>query len=136
MRPIAATMLALQIALAAGAQAAEPSVTVELNTAEAAENRCRLTFVIENKGAAAIESLKLELVLFNRDGRVHRRMLAEMGPLRGAKTMVKSFSVDGDCAELRSILVNDVAACVPGDANTCLDSLGLSSRMEAVRLFK
>ena len=63
-------------------------------------------------------------------------MVTEMGPVRGAKTIVKTYSVDGDCAEIRSILVNDVTACAPGNREDCLDGLALSSRMEGVRFFK
>ena len=59
-----------------------------------------------------------------------------MGPLRAAKTVVKTFEVDGDCAALGSILVNDVTACAPDDAGTCLGRLELKSRLPHVRLFK
>ena len=41
-----------------------------------------MTFVIENKGKAAVESLKLDLALFNTDGAVYRRMLIDMAPVR------------------------------------------------------
>ena len=118
------------------AAAAEPSINVELNGGETAEGKCRLTFVVENKGTAPIESLKLDLVVFNRENRVSRRLLAEMGPVRIAKTIVKIYSVDGECAEIRSVLINDVTACTPGKRDDCLDELALSSRMEGVRFFK
>ena len=38
--------------------------------------------------------------------------------------------------ERGAVLVNDVTACSPGDAGTCLDRLILSSRMMGVRFFK
>jgi hypothetical protein len=109
---------------------------VELNSAETAENRCRLTFVIENKGKTAIESLKLDLALFNTDGTVYRRMLVDMAPLRPAKTIVKTFSTEGDCAQLGSVLVNEVTTCQPGEPAACQDQLSLSSRVKTVRFFK
>ena len=116
--------------------AADDLVHVELNSVETAENRCRLTFVIENKGKTAIESLKLDLALFNTDGTVYRRMLVDMAPLRPAKTIVKTFSTEGDCTQLGSLLVNEVTACQPGEPAACQDQLSLSSRVKTVRFFK
>src|SRR5215203_2345642 len=116
--------------------AATENVRVELNGAESADNRCRLTFVIQNTLARALDSLKLDLVLFNPEGIVYRRLITEMAPVRDAKTVVKTFAVDGDCAQVGSILVNDVTACAPDEPAACLDMLGLSSRMKGVRLYK
>jgi hypothetical protein len=114
----------------------QDAVRVELNTVENAENRCRMTFVIENKTGQAVESLKLDFALFNAEGAVYRRMIADMGPVRASKTVVKTFAADGDCAQLGSLLVNEVTACTPGEPNACLDTLTLSSRVKAVRLYK
>ena len=129
--------LALLFTLIAFAPArAQETVRVELNTLENAENRCRMTFVIENKTARTVDSLKLDLALFNTEGAVYRRMVTDMGPVRAAKTVVKTFATDGDCAQLGALLVNEVAACTPGEPNACLDQLALSSRVKAVRLYK
>ena len=129
--------LALLFTLIALAPArAQDTVRIELNTLENADNRCRMTFVIENKTARTVDSLKLDLALFNTEGAVYRRMVADMGPVRAAKTVVKTFATDGDCAQLGSLLVNEVAACTPGEPNACLDQLALSSRVKAVRLYK
>jgi len=95
-----------------------------------------MTFVIENKTSHAVDSLKLDFALFNAEGAVYRRMVADMGPVRAAKTVVKTFATDGDCAQLGSVLVNEVTACMPGEPNACLDALALSSRVKAVRLYK
>ena len=129
--------LALLFTLIALAPArAQDTVRIELNTLENADNRCRMTFVIENKTARTVDSLKLDLALFNTEGAVYRRMVTDMGPVRAAKTVVKTFAADGDCAQLGSLLVNEVAACTPGEPNACLDQLALSSRVKAVRLYK
>jgi hypothetical protein len=136
LRSVLRTVLLLPFVLPALAIAAEQQIAVELNSGETAQNQCRLTFVVENKGEAPIDVLKLDLVVFNRENRVHRRMVTEMGPVRGAKTIVKTYSVDGACTEIRSILVNDIPACAPAKPEVCIDSLALSSRMEGVRLFK
>jgi hypothetical protein len=118
------------------ALAADETMHVELNALDNSENRCRITFVIKNDGKAAVDSLKLELVLFNTEGAVYRRMLVELGPLRAAKTVAKTFATDGECAQLSALLVNEVSACQPGEPNACLDQLALSSRVKNVRLYK
>jgi len=130
-----AQILALPL-LGPCAFAADEALHVELNAIENTEGRCRLTFVIENKGKAAVESLKLDLALFNTEGAVYRRMLVDMAPVRPAKTIVKTFSTEGDCAQLGSLLVNEVTACQPGDPAACQDQLSLSSRVKTVRFFK
>jgi hypothetical protein len=118
------------------AYAASEQVRVELNGAENVDNRCRLTFVIQNTLARPIDSFKLDLVVFNTEGIVSRRLVTEMAPVRDAKTVVKTFAIDGACSDVGSILVNDVTACAPDEAATCLDMLGLSSRLKNVRLYK
>ena len=117
------------------ARAAE-KLGLELNTAESADDHCRLTFVIENKNQQAIDSIKLDLVTFNPDGIVQRRMVIDMGPVRADKTTVKTFSIEGGCNQVGSILVNDVTACTPGEPSACIDGLALSSRVKGVRFYK
>jgi hypothetical protein len=124
------------LAIAMFTPALAEDVAVELNALENTENRCRMTFVIENKGKAAVESLKLDLALFNTDGAVYRRMVVDMAPVRAAKTVVKAFVTEGECAQMGKVLVNEVTACTPGDAATCQDQLALSSRVKSVRLYK
>jgi hypothetical protein len=117
------------------ARAAEP-VRIELNALDAAQDRCRASFVIENKAASAIDSLKLDLVIFGKDGAINQRLVLEMGPLRAAKTVVKTFELNGDCARVGSILLNEVTACSLTEPNTCLDRLVLTSRIANIRFFK
>jgi hypothetical protein len=128
--------LAALIALTLTAPALAEEVQIELNAVENSESRCRMTFVIENKGKATVDSLKLDLALFNTEGAVYRRMVVDMAPVRAAKTVVKAFVTEGDCAQLGKVLVNEVTACTPGDAAACQDQLALSSRVKAVRLYK
>jgi hypothetical protein len=115
--------------------AAEHAIRVELNTMESSETACRLTFVIQNNGVS-LESLKLDLVVFNTESIVYRRIITEMGPVRTGRTIVKTFAIDTQCAQIGSVLVNDIAACVPGEPNACLDGLTLESRLKTVRLYK
>ena len=94
-----------------------------------------MTFVIENK-SASVESLKLDLVVFDTESIVHRRLITEMGPVRAGRTMVKTFAIETRCTRIGAVLVNDVTACVPGEPNACLDGLTLVSRVKDVRLYK
>jgi hypothetical protein len=131
-----AAILAVPAALLAASNEPADSIRVELNSLESVQGRCRMSFVIENKGEAAIDSLKLDFAVFGTNGVVQRRLVAELGPLRRAKTVVKAFEIEGDCASIGSLLVNDVTACAPGDAGACLDRLVLASRLSNVRFFK
>src|SRR4051794_5652956 len=115
---------------------AEDLSRLELNAAETANNRCLLTFLIENKTSKAIDSLKLDLALFNAEGIIQRRMIIEMGPIRGMRTNVRTFPAEGECGQIGAVLVNDVAACSAGDPGECMDGLALSSRVKAIRLYK
>lgn len=132
---IAALLLAALVFAPARA-AQDDSINVELNSVEGVQSRCRMVFVVDNKDETALESLKLDLAVFNRDGVVQRRLVIELGPVRRAKTMVRTFEIDGDCGQIGSILVNDVTACAPGEAAACLDRLTLTSRVSGIRLYK
>jgi hypothetical protein len=121
--------------VASHAFAAEP-LRVELNAAKPADDRCRLTFVLDNRAKQAVESLKLDLAVFDSEGVVANRLVIEMGPVRAAKTVVRTFSVEQECKQVGAILVNEIAACAPGDPESCLDGLELSSRVKGVRFYK
>jgi len=117
--------------------AADPAIHIELNAAETMQqDHCRLSFVVQNSAENAIDTLKLDLALFDREGTIKRRVIVELGPLRAAKTIVRTFNVEADCGQIGSILVNDVTACAPGEPEGCVDRLTLSSRLSAIRFFK
>jgi hypothetical protein len=145
MRGVLRAMLLLCVLMSAGAKAQERAqekaqdedlARLELNATETADNRCRMTFLIENKSTRSIDSLTLDLAMFNPQGVIQRRMIVEMGPLRGKRTNVRTFSSDGECNQLGAILVNDVSACAPVEPAACMDGLALSSRVQNVRLYK
>jgi hypothetical protein len=136
MRSVLRALVVLQMLLPVSALAADEKMLVELNSIESADNRCRLNFVVQNRSRVAIESMKLDLVGFDTEGVILRRLITEMGPVPAAKTVVRAFIVDIDCHQLGAVLVNDVTACAPGEPGACLDGLGLSSRVKTVRLYK
>lgn len=116
-------------ATAAAAPAAGP--TVELNRLEDAGAGCRLTLVVSNPGAQRFEELKLDLVLFDVDGVVARRLAVETGPVRANKTVVRLFdAADLSCARIGRLLLNDVVACADeaGSVAGCVDRIATASR--------
>ena len=136
MRVVLSALLGLQLLGLDTALAAEGKFLVELNTIEPVESRCRLNFVIENKSDAAVDSMKLDLVVFGSDGGILQRLLTEMGPVRSLKTIVRAFVIDVECSKVGSVLVNEVNACAPGNPNGCLDGLAPSSRLKELRFYK
>jgi hypothetical protein len=121
---------------ALSAPAPDSAIRVELNAAETVQSRCRLSFLIENKSANTLDSLRLDLAVFDREGVIHRRLVTEMGPVLREKTVLKAFEIDAACAQIGSVLVNDVTACSPGDPGSCLDRMALASKVQSVRLYK
>jgi hypothetical protein len=78
MRAVLRALLLLQALVPAHALAADEKLSIELNSIETADNRCRVNFVVENKSNVALESMKLDLVTFSVDGALLRRLLVEM----------------------------------------------------------
>ena len=131
-------LLPIMLLLIASSARSAPNdpIRVELNLAESVQNKCRLSFLIENKSETPIERLTPDLAIFNREGIISRRLVAEMGPVYRSKTIIKTFEIEGECGQIGSILINDVTACTPGDPGLCLDRLVLSSRVPSISLFR
>src|SRR6266498_2861556 len=77
MRCVLRALVALQALLPLCAFAADEKISIELNSIESADNRCRVNFVLENKSQTAVDSLKLDLVAFGTDGGILRRLIFE-----------------------------------------------------------
>jgi hypothetical protein len=124
--------VATALLLAAGAARAEPpAVGVELNKLEAAEGACRAYLVLQNRGSETFTSLKLDLVMFDADGIVARRLAVEGAPLPAGKTSLKVFDVaDIGCPKIGRVLLNDVLACAGagGPVDNCLARIEPSAR--------
>jgi hypothetical protein len=127
-------LLALALASPGAALAQEAgreTVTIELNKLEPQENACRAYLVVKNDGAQAFESLKLDLVMFDKGGVVAKRLAVQAAPLPVGKTSLKVFDVEGHaCPDIGSILLNDVLECTPSPAapGGCLAQIAVSAR--------
>lgn len=135
----AALLLAGFLVLPAGARAEdEPPIRLELNRLEPREtNTCRVWFVVENGRKAEIDPLRLDLVLFGRDGVVVRRLAVDVGPVPAARKVVRLFDLAGQtCDQLGEVLLNDLLQCGSGDGRDCLDHIALTSRVGGVAFVK
>ena len=114
--------------------AAEPLVSIELNKLEPGEQACQAYLVIENGTETEFESLKLDLVVFDQDLIIARRLAVETAPLRPGKTVVKAFPIAAvGCDEISRVLLNGVASCrdLSGERSGCDTQLRISSRAPA-----
>jgi hypothetical protein len=93
MRGVLRALVVLQVLLPIATSAAEEKVSVQLNSVENADNRCRLYFVIENKSQVGIESMKLDLIAFGGDGGRLRIRADPWRRLRRKHTTLKSVSM-------------------------------------------
>ncbi|WP_019627282.1 hypothetical protein [Thioalkalivibrio sp. ALJT] len=136
-KALGAVMVLLLILLLPGAVVADDSapgdpgaIGVQLNKLEADGDDCRAHLVLENGLDEAVESFQLDLVVFDRDGIIHRRTVVEMAPLRAGSTAVRAFRMtDTACDRVGRILVNDVAACEgpEGTIGGCADRVQVES---------
>ena len=126
------TALALLLAALTGpARAASDAMHIELNRLEQHGDGCRVHLVLENAAPRAYTSYRLDLVVFDADGVIARRLALETAPLRASKTMVKEFELaDLSCAAVGRILLNDVTACASavGELEDCVSGIRVSSR--------
>jgi hypothetical protein len=132
---IALAAAASAATLAASSALAAPGVSIELNRLEPREQTCRVSLVVANPGDKALDSLKLDLVFFDKDGVISRRLAVEAGPVRASKTSVKLFEAsDTPCGSIGRLLLNDVTAC--GGGEDCLSMVSTSSRVKDVEFAK
>lgn len=137
---VAAGLLCAFLLCAAAAPAPAP-ITLQLNKlAPFAEGTgCVAYFVVSNPGAQPISDLDLDLVLFNMNGVIARRVAAQLGPLPARKTAVRLFDLAGTpCDSIGHILLNDVLSCQAGTAPeggdaraACLARIAVSSLAKA-----
>jgi len=124
--PIAALLLAVSTAFAASGE-----VQVQLNKLEPEGGACHVYVVLENGTGHGFEVLKLDLVMFDPEGVVAKRLAVETAPLPAAKTSLKVFPVDGlACDRVGRVLLNDVLACADasGPREDCLGLVRVRAR--------
>lgn len=130
----------LLLAASAGLAAAEPQkLQLELNKLETGDKGCRTYLLVDNPSDTALSTFKLDLVLFQPDGVIGKRLALDLAPVRANKRIVKQFDLDGmACDRIASVLVNDVLDCKTegGQATECLSGLALKSLVTNVQITK
>lgn len=114
------------------------SVALELNKLESTDKGCRAYMVVNNPSDTAYQSYKLDLVLFQADGVIGRRVALDLAPVKAQKKTVKLFDLEGlACDKIGSVLINDVMDCKSesGASDNCLQRLSTSS-LSTVKLSK
>ena len=110
-------------------------VSVELNKLEANGGGCQPYLVFENKTKIDFNSLKLDLVMFDGDGVIARRVVVEGAPLQPGKMVVKVFDIPGlTCDRIGRVLLNGLTRCDDQavERNGCLALLKTESRASDV----
>ncbi len=114
--------------------AAAGAFSLELNRLDGIGDDCRVTLVEKNGTRSAFAALKLDLVVFDGEGIVVKRVGMDAGPLKAGRTVVKTFDLKGlACLSVGRLLINDVLACeAEGLApDACLDVVEPRSRAAA-----
>ena len=114
-------------------QADDGGLSLELNKLEDTDDACRAYLVLDNGTAGPVESLRLQLVLFDPEGVITRRLAVQAGPVGAGKTSVRIFDVSGQqCGDIGRILLNDISECEgpDGEIADCADLLEVSSRAD------
>lgn len=135
--PAPAPVPAAVEAAPAAAPAAD-AILIELNKLEPQADACRAYLVLNNPAGPDITDLKLDLILFNQEQVIERRIAVGLSPLLAGKTTVKLFDIQGqDCARIGSVLINEVMSCnsAEGAVPDCTKLIAPSSRVGA-KLFK
>lgn len=126
--------LALVVWITGSASAADDArIGIELNKLEPAGSACRAYLVFENRTARSFDPYKLDLVMFDTEGVIAKRVAVEAGPLPAGKTSVKLFDIGGlGCERIQRVLLNSVMACGTGqgEAPDCTGLAEPSSRTE------
>ena len=118
---------------ASPARAEDPSISIELNKTEEAEQGCRTHFLFENRTGHQLNRFQIDLVFFDHDGVYSNQILLDMAPFYKDKKTITSFLLlNTRCDEIGSVLVNDLPACEnsAGGALDCLSFLNVVSKSD------
>jgi len=132
LRGLVATILWLVTASAlAQATAQTGGIEVELNKLESLDNACRAYLVTQNLTEKRFDNVQLDVVMFDKDGIVAKRLAVQIGPMAPNKTSLKAFDINNlACGDIGQLLLNDVLECrdTSGMRNDCLSLLSVSQR--------
>ncbi|ONG58779.1 Tat pathway signal protein [Pseudoroseomonas deserti] len=134
-----AVMGAVGLAGQAQAQGQTAKIGLELNRLESRPEGCRVWLLLRNPAPEAVDPLRLDLLIFGKDGVIARRLALDVGPLPQEKTMARIFDLASQpCDGIGAVLLNDLLACggTPESRAACLPRLALASRVDGVTFEK
>lgn len=133
-RPVyAALFCALPFAAQAQSTQDTLGLMIELNAVENVEGACRLTFLVENETATAIDTANYQVVIFDASGVFERLTLFGFRDLPAQRPRVRQFDVRGlSCENLGRVLINGLSGCIVEGAESeiCDETPTLNSRTE------
>ncbi len=127
-------MICIPLMLPAALGSEKANIYVELNKLENVNDHCQSYFVTENHTSYHYSSLVLDLVIFDIDGIVDRRLRIQLAPLPPGKTSLQAYVFTNlSCAGIGRILINNVLECVAESMETdnCISIISASSRTNA-----
>lgn len=130
-RAVAAWAVLAAVVITTHAADVQPKIAIELNRIQQVSDGCEALLVLRNDTATALEAFRLDLVLFDLDGIVTKRLAVEAAPLAPGKTVVRQFVIpDAKCTGLARMLLNEITECrAAGDgARGCSVAVATSSR--------
>ena len=130
-RGIAALLvIAFWTLIPSGALAETNSMTVQLNKLESEGSTCRAYIVLENRGEVSFDALRLDLVIFDKDGVIARRLAVDAAPMAAGRTGVRVFGINNHaCDNIGRVLLNDTLNCASssGDISGCMNRIATES---------
>jgi len=123
---LASTLIAAVPALAQSG-AATGGINVELNKLEPVDSACRAYLVTQNLSDQTFNSLKLDVVMFDAQGIVAKRLAVQIAPMPAGKTSLKVFDIaDLACDKIGQLLLNNVLECTVAPAAAVDDDTAAS----------
>jgi hypothetical protein len=105
---------------------------VQLNKITPVSDACRVYLVFENRTGRAFDAYTLDLVMFDTDDAILRRLAVEAGSMPEGKTRVKPFDLTGTkCEAVGKILLNEVMTCKGPDGAGSSSSCTAAARPES-----
>jgi hypothetical protein len=107
------------------------AIHVELNKLKQVQGACRAYLVTQNFTQLRFQSLKLDVVMFDSNGIVAKRLAVQLGPMPKGKTSLKVFDIKGlPCAKIGQLLLNGVLDCKDkkGPRDNCLSLISVAHR--------
>lgn len=126
-----ALIAAIFMLASSSALAQAGGIEVELNKLEPVEGACRAYLVTQNLADTRFDAVQLDVVMFDNDGIVGRRLAVQVGPMPKNKTSIKVFDIKNlECQDIGQMLLNDVIECrdASGARDDCLSLISVSQR--------